>query len=89
MRKLLYLSLLFLTACSTTHNLPEDETLYTGMKKTVVENRDASKAGDEALEEVYAALAVPPNNALFGSSSVRVPFPFGLWMYNAFKKSVS
>jgi len=87
MRKLLYLSLLFLTACSTTRNLPEDETLYTGMKKTVVENRDASKAGDEALEEVYAALAVPPNNALFGSSSVRVPFPFGLWMYNAFKKS--
>lgn len=87
MRKLLYLSLLFLTACSTTRNLPEDETLYTGMKKTVVENRDASKAGDEALEEVYAALAVPPNNALFGSSSVRVPLPFGLWMYNAFKKS--
>ncbi len=87
MRKLLYLSLLFLAACSTTRNLPEDETLYTGMKKTVVENRDASKAGDEALEEVYAALAVPPNNALFGSSSVRVPFPFGLWMYNAFKKS--
>ena len=87
MRKVLYLSLLFLTACSTTRNLPEDETLYTGMKKTVVENRDASKAGDEALEEVYAALAVPPNNALFGSSSVRVPFPFGLWMYNAFKKS--
>ncbi|MBP1594214.1 MAG: hypothetical protein H6Q12_1232 [Bacteroidetes bacterium] len=85
MRKILYLSLLFLTACSTTRNLPEGETLYTGMKKTVVENRDASKAGDEALEEVNAALAVAPNNALFGSSSVRLPFPFGLWMYNAFK----
>jgi len=33
MRKLLYLSLLFLTACSTTRNLPEDETLYTGYEE--------------------------------------------------------
>ena len=78
MRKVLYLLLLFITACSTTRNLPEGETLYTGMKKTVVENRDASLAGDEALDEVNAALAAVPNNSLLGSSSVRYPFPFGL-----------
>lgn len=85
MRKILYLLLLLLfTACSTTRNLPEGEVLYTGIKKTVVENRDVSAAGDEALAEVNGALAVAPNNALFGSSSVRIPFPFGLWMYNAF-----
>jgi hypothetical protein len=85
MRKLLYLLLLLFTACSTTRNLPEGEILYTGMKNTVVENRDVSVAGGEALDEVNAALAAAPNNALFGSSSVRLPFPFGLWMYNAFK----
>jgi len=87
MKKLFYLLLMLLTACSTTRNLSDGETLYTGMKKTVVENRDASTAGDEALDEVDAALAKAPNNALFGSSSVRLPLPFGLWIYNAFKPS--
>ncbi|WP_321518407.1 BamA/TamA family outer membrane protein [uncultured Bacteroides sp.] len=87
MKKLLYPLLILLTACSTTRNLPEGELLYTGMKNTVVENRDVSVAGDEALDEVDAALAKAPNNALFGSSSVRLPLPFGLWIYNAFKPS--
>ena len=35
-----------------------------------------------AREEVEAALAFAPNNAMFGSSSVRWPFPIGLWLYN-------
>lgn len=29
-------------------------------------------------------MAYPPNNALLGSSSIRFPLPFGLWIYNAF-----
>lgn len=37
-----------------------------------------------AKEEVEAALSYAPNNSLFGSSSVRFPFPIGLWTYNAF-----
>ncbi len=47
------------------------------------------EAYETAKEEVDAALAYAPNNALFGSSSYRVPFPAGLWTYNAFvgKKS--
>ncbi|MDL2282595.1 BamA/TamA family outer membrane protein, partial [Parabacteroides sp. OttesenSCG-928-G06] len=32
------------------------------------------------------ALAYAPNNALFGSSTTRIPIPFGLWIYNGFKK---
>lgn len=78
------LCLYLLTACSTTKNLPDNEVLYTGIKKIEVTDEDKSKAGDEALGEVEAALAYPPNNALLGSSSIRVPFPFGLWVYNAF-----
>lgn len=40
------------------------------------------KAFETAREEVEAVLAYPPNNALFGSSSLRSPFPVGLWLYN-------
>lgn len=41
------------------------------------------EAYQTAKEEVTAALAYAPNNALFGSSSYRIPFPTGLWIYNA------
>ena len=78
------LLMLLLASCSTTKNLPEGEVLYTGIKKIEVTDEDKSKEGEEALTEVEAALAYPPNNALLGSSSIRVPFPFGLWVYNAF-----
>lgn len=82
---LIPLCLLFLLAtCSTTKNLPEGEILYTGIKQIEVAQPDESKEGEEALAEINAALAYPPNNALLGSSSIRLPFPFGLWMYNAF-----
>lgn len=77
--------LMFLAAgCSTTKNLPEGTVLYTGIKEIEIVNEDESKAGQQALEEVEAALAYPPNNALLGSSSIRFPLPFGLWIYNAF-----
>ena len=78
------LSVLLLSSCSTTKNLPEGAVLYTGIKKIEVKNEDKTKPGEAALEEVEAALAYPPNNALLGSSSIRMPFPFGLWVYNAF-----
>ena len=71
------------TACSTTKRLPSGECLYTGIRKIEVTKEDRSDAGDEALSEIEAALAFPPNNALFGSSQVRIPLPFGLWMYNS------
>ena len=42
------------------------------------------KAFETASSEVDAALSCAPNNALLGSSSIRIPFPFGLWVYNDF-----
>ena len=77
---------LLLTNCSTTKNLPEGETLYVGIDKLEVLNEDKTPTGITALEEVEAALAYPPNNALFGSSTMRWPIPFGLWVYNGFEK---
>lgn len=41
---------------------------------------------EKAKTEVEAVLAYPPNDALFGSSSLRSPIPFGLWVYNNFVK---
>ncbi|MDD2437600.1 MAG: BamA/TamA family outer membrane protein [Massilibacteroides sp.] len=84
LRILSFCLLLLLAACSTTRNLPEGEILYTGIKALEIEDTVNTKASKTAKEEVEAALAYAPNNALFGSSSIRTPFPFGLWVYNAF-----
>lgn len=78
------LSLLIFAACSTTKNLQEGETLYTGIKKLKVTDKDKTVHGEETMTEVEGALSYPPNGAIFGSSSLRTPLPFGLWTYNAF-----
>ena len=74
------------TACSTTQNLPEGETLYTGIKNIIIENEDKSETGQVTMDEVKAAISVKPNNSLFGSASKRFPIPFGLWIYNKYEK---
>ena len=75
-----------LVACSTTKHLPEGEILYIGQRPTLVDNPQPTSVGETALEEVEAALAKAPNNSLLGSTSVRIPFPLGLWVYNGFQK---
>ena len=93
MKKIHYINLLLLlvlilvtAACSTTKNLPADETLYVGVKNMDVTNENKPPAGIQTLEEVEAALSYPPNNAIFGSNSLRWPLPIGLWIYNDFVK---
>lgn len=73
-----------MVSCSTTRNLPEGQRLYTGIKKTEILNQSTTSTGQDALTEVEAALAKAPNNSLFGSSSMRHPFAFGMWIYNDF-----
>lgn len=75
-----------MTSCSTTKHLPEGEILYTGQKPMIVLNRSISPVGDITLEEVEAALATAPNNSFLGSSTMRTPFPIGLWFYNGFQQ---
>lgn len=71
-------------SCSITRNLPEDEVLYRGIQEIQVQNQDNTTAGDAAYTEAEAALACKPNNSFFGSSSLKWPFPVGLWIYNDF-----
>lgn len=85
---------LALSSCYTTKNLPEGEVLYTGLKGIdYVWPADSTEAADIAdipdsvrsslQEDVSATLSRSPNNAFFGSSSLRWPLPLGLWIYNA------
>ena len=78
-----YLLLLILTACSTTAHLPEGEVLYTGQKSTKINNFKSTPTGELALEEINAAIDKAPNNSLMGLPTVRLPLPFGLWIYNS------
>ena len=47
--------------CSTTSNLPEDEVLYTGLKKIDYVDRAKDEHYVTMQEEVEAALACAPN----------------------------
>ncbi len=47
-------------------------------------NAEYMQALETAQEEVNAVLEYAPNNALFGSSFYRTPFPVGLWAYNKY-----
>jgi hypothetical protein len=70
-------------SCSTTSRIPEGERLYTGIRRIEINADSITEAARSVIDEVEAALAYPPNNALFGSSSLRTPIPAGLWIYNA------
>jgi len=91
MRKaLFFLSVALLSVgCSTTSNLPEGEVLYTGLKEINYQDDRTDDNSATAKEEVEAALACAPNGSLLGSSSLRSPFQFKLWIYNAYANSTS
>lgn len=80
------IAVLGFAGCSTTKNLPEGETLYTGIKKIEINEKDESANGEKTIEEVTAAVSVAPNNSFLGSAKYRIPIPFGLWIYNNFQK---
>lgn len=70
------------SACSMTSHLPEGEVLYRGIDKLTINNPDEGEHADEAFAELYAALECPPNGAFMGSSTIKTPFPIGLWVWN-------
>lgn len=86
-----YTIVLLISACSTTKNIPDGDQLFVGLTKISYERSDSGVPSAVAnqnflatQEEVEAALATAPNGALFGSSYHRTPFPYGLWVWNAF-----
>lgn len=85
----LLVALTLLAACSTTSNLPADEMLYVGMKKTKYEVPDSDKNFYNVKAEVEAALACKPNGALLGSPYYRSPLQIKLAVYNKYANAES
>lgn len=81
------LGMVLLASCSETASVPDGDQLYTGQRKIKYENYAANDHFNTTQEEVEAALATEPNGAILGSSYYRSPFPYRLWIYNAFHKS--
>lgn len=79
---LLCLIILSMASCSTTKRIEQGEILYTGLKGVKVETPKGEKFPGEVSSALTEAVSVKPNNSLFGSPSVRYPFPIGLWVYN-------
>lgn len=85
--KALTLALLVLTVCagcSSTKSIPEGDQLFTGLKAIRYEAPERGEHFITTQEEIEAALATAPNASLLGSSSIRSPFPIGLWIWNEF-----
>ena len=83
---ILSLTIALFYACSTTSGVPDNDKLYIGIDKIKYSERQNDEHTLLTKEEVDAALACEPNGALFGSSSYRTPFPYALWIWNAFSK---
>ena len=90
-RHIIYIvvAVLLLASCSTTEHVPDGDQLFIGLTKIDYRNYEKNDNFILAQEEVEAALATKPNGALFGSSYYRTPFPYGLWVWNAFQDSES
>lgn len=85
--KIILLTLLLTAAiiadgCSTTRRIPDGEILYTGVKGVKVQPPADVKIPSSVSDALTDAVYVKPNNSLFGSASIRYPFPLGLWVYN-------
>lgn len=80
----LFVAVCVMTSCSTTSGIPDDDQLFVGLTEIKYDNYKSSDHFIATQAEVEAALATAPNGALFGSSYYRTPFPYGLWIWNAF-----
>ncbi len=76
--------LLLLTSCSMTKDIPADDKLFTGLTRISYEDYDKCDHFSTMKDEVDAALATAPNGAIFGSSYYRLPFSFGVSVWNKF-----
>ena len=77
---------LVLVSCSMTKNIPEGDQLFTGLKAITYEDYEQNDNFIKTQEEVEAALATAPNGSLFGSSYYRVPFSFGVSIWNTYSE---
>ncbi len=78
------LTSLFFVSCSMTKDIPEGDKLFIGLTDISYDNYEPGDNFDEAKEEVEAALATAPNGSIMGSSKYRMPFSFGVTVWNKY-----
>lgn len=77
----------WLVGCAPlTSGVPDGDKLYVGIDHIDYVNYDNNAHFSTTKEEVEAALALPPNGSLFGSSTIRSPFQPRLMIWNHFSK---
>ena len=67
-----------------TKEIPDDDQLFTGLTKITYQNYEDNDNFTQAQLEVEAALATAPNGAIFGSSYYRMPFSWGVSIWNKY-----
>ena len=75
--------LLILGSCSNTRFLTEDELLYTGQKKVIMNRVPEDMPAETRRQVSQSGSSQKPNNSIFDR---RVLPPVGLWTYNYMKK---
>ena len=81
---LLAFSVFLITSCSMTKDIPDDEQLFTGLTKIKWQDYEPNDNFTQAQLEVETALATAPNGAIFGSSYRRMPFSWGVTVWNKY-----
>lgn len=82
------LALLAAVSCSVTKRIPDDEILYTGVKKVEIAPSDSAKIPPDVADAVKDAVDVAPNNYI-KMLGWHYPLPYGLWVYNYWKEPKS
>ena len=67
-----------------TKDIPEGEQLFTGLKKIAYEDYEQNANFTTTQEEMEVALATAPNGSIFGSSYYRMPFSWGVTVWNKY-----
>lgn len=85
---LLVLLLLTITSsCSVKPYIPKGEQFYAGVKEIKYEDKDGSKHGRMASQDMESILKYKPNNSIFGSASTRLPINFSFYINKHFENS--
>lgn len=81
--------LLLLGGCSVSQYIPEGELYYTGVKKISYEDKgdEGSVNNRLARKDMGEILNYKPNNSLFGSASLRLPFTYPFYINKNYAKS--
>ncbi|MDE6120338.1 MAG: hypothetical protein K2F63_00960, partial [Muribaculaceae bacterium] len=71
---------MLLCGCSTTRRIPDDEILYTGVKKIEIRPDSAARIPSAMASAIKNSVSVEPNNLKI--MGFGLPIPLGLWVYN-------